>query len=134
MSEEMKKPVRRNRGCEVLCHFAAVLAESLKKEGVPEHQSDNVSINVMQVMKAEFGGQNIYFPMKYADGGEDLAQEVYRKFSAGIGISELAFEYKYSVQWIYKLIACARELNKAKRDAESQAEKDKTHARWKREN
>ena len=124
----------KSKGPELLAHLGAVLANQLGKEGLPEDRASAISLNVMDVMKVEFGGQNVYFPMGFHVNSEEKAEEIFEKFMAGTSIPDLVREYGHSLQWVYKLISQVRAKRRAEREAEREAAKAKEHERWKREN
>ena len=120
-NHEVAKPLARNKGCEVLGHFADVLCEELKRHGLLEHDANETAANVMVIMKKEFGGQNIYFPTGSIASNEEKTLVIYEQFQAGKTIPELVFETGHSTQWVYQLIAKARAIRKAEREAQRQA-------------
>ncbi len=122
------------KGPEVLAYMGTILANHLGKEGLPEGKASEVALNVMDIMKDQFGGQNIYFPKGTQVSVEEKAEEIFAKFKAGISIPELAHEYGHSIQWVYKLIADVRAKHKKARNAEFEAQRAKSQERWKREN
>ena len=134
MTQELKaKREHRSKGPELLAHFGAVLADRLNKEGLAERKASEVALNVMDFMKVEFGGQNIYFPMGFYQSQDEKADEIFKKFMEGASVPELASEYGHSIQWIYRLIANVRAQRKAAREEERRAEQAKAKQRWKRE-
>jgi Mor family transcriptional regulator len=124
----------RSKGPELLAHFGYVLADQLCKEGLPEHRASAVSLNVMDVIKVEFGGQNVYFPMGISGKTEEKSEEVFDKFMAGTTVTDLDHEYGHSMQWIYRLLSIVRARRRAEREAGREAAKAKEYERWKREN
>lgn len=124
----------RKRGPEVLAHLGVVLADRLEKEGVSSAKASEIALNIMGDLREEFGGQNIYFPQGRSQKVEEKAAEIFDKFSAGVTIEELAFEYQHSIQWIYRLIADERAMRKVSRDEAREAQRAKEYERWKREN
>jgi Mor family transcriptional regulator len=132
----MKTTMRetKSKGLELLAYLGYVLANQLRKEGLPEHRASAVSLNVMDVMKVEFGGQNVYFPMGVYVKAEAKSEEVFDKFMAGAAVKDLVHEYGHSEQWIYKLLSIVRARRRAEREAGREAAKTKERERWKREN
>lgn len=115
--QETVKPLARNNGCEVLGYFADVICSELKRHGLKEHDANDAAASVMLVMKREFGGQVIYFPKGAVANNNDKASAIFAQFQAGKTIPELVFESGHSVQWVYRMIAHARETLKAERAA-----------------
>ena len=113
MKEQANKRELKSKGPEVLAHFGAVLAARLGKEGLPEHKASEVALNIMDVMKLEFGGQLVYFPMGLCVKVEAKAEEIYEKFKAQTTIPELAQEYGHSIQYVYRLIKGVRDKRRA---------------------
>lgn len=118
MTTTTSRPESRKKGPEVLAYFGVVLSEQLGKEGLPEREASNIALNVMDVMKFEFGGQNVYFPQGVVVNRDAKVDEVYRRFMDGESIQDLAHAFGHSIQTIYKLIAEARAKRRAKRDDE----------------
>lgn len=114
-----KKTALRSKGPEVIAHFGAVLADRLEKEGIGSHAASQIALNLMDVMKAEFGGQNIYFPMGFHDRAEDKSDAVYQQFMAGATVAQLAAEFGHSETHVYRLIANARAKRKALRSGKA---------------
>lgn len=129
-----EKTLERKRGPELLAHFGTVLADRLAKEGQPPEKASEIALNIMDYMRVEFGGQNIYFPQGIRKKSDAKAVEIFDKFYAGTSIQELAYEYQHSIQWIYKIVADERARRKAVREAEREAQRAKEQERWEREN
>ena len=113
MKELVSKKESKSKGPELLAHFGAVLAARLGKEGLPEHKASEVALNVMDVMKLEFGGQLVYFPMGLCVNTEAKAEEIYEKFKAQTSVSDLAQEYGHSIQYVYRLLKGVRDKRRA---------------------
>ncbi len=116
-NQVMNKSLKRNKGCEVLGYFASVVSHELKRYGLTEHDANEAAANVMVVMKKNFGGQNIYFPTGALVRNAEKSAAIYEQWRAGKTIPELVFETGHSVQWVYRLIADARQ---AQREARQQ--------------
>ncbi len=118
MAKERKTdPDGRSKGPELLAHFGDVLANRLCKEGLAQRKASEISLDVMDVMKAHFGGQLIYFPQGTHLANEQKAFEVLKKFEDGASVAELASEYQHSIQWVYRIIKAARDKRRAMRQA-----------------
>ena len=124
----------RKKGSELLAHFSAVMTDQLKHEGVEPRKAEEIAVRLMEHMRKEFGGQNVYFTKEACKEIEAKAAAIYDKWQAGTPIEELAHEYDHSIQWIYRLIADERARRRAERDAEATSRRAAEHARWKREN
>ncbi|KWC40824.1 hypothetical protein WL51_06970 [Burkholderia ubonensis] len=105
----------KSKGPEVLAHMADILTTQLAKDGIAERRANEIALDVIDVMRFEFGGQNIYFPFGQQNSDEK-AEELYTKFMEGSTVQELTVEYGHSIQWVYKLIALARGNRKRERD------------------
>ena len=99
----------RSKGPELLsdlaAHAAATLVELL---GTDQEQANQAGMELANRMAGVWGGQNIYFPMglSYKLSQRDL--EIFSKFT-GTNHSELAREYRCSLQWIYKIVKAGRQ-------------------------
>lgn len=124
----------RKRGSELLAHFSAVMTDQLTHEGVEQRKAEEISVRIMEHMRKEFGGQNVYFTKEACKEVEAKAAAIYDKWQAGTPIEELAHEYDHSIQWVYRLIADERARRRAERDAEDANRRAAAHERWKREN
>ncbi len=124
----------RKKGSELLAHFSAVMTDQLKHEGVEPRKAEEISVRLMEHMRKEFGGQNVYFTKEACKEVEVKAAAIYDKWQAGEPIEELAHEYDHSIQWIYRLIADERARRRAERAAEDATRRATEHERWKREN
>ena len=105
----------------MLAYFAEVLAHRLKLAGIEPRRASEIALAVMEHMKFEFGGQNIYFPKGVQEKVADKAEQIHDAFMAGTSIEDLAHQFGHSVQWIYRLIADERARRKAEREAQREA-------------
>ncbi|EAU0196824.1 hypothetical protein ATQ06_13005 [Salmonella enterica] len=134
MTKLSEAPESRKKGAEVLAYFGVVLSEQLGNAGLPEDSASKIALDVMDIMKFEFGGQNIYFPRGRIEQCRDKADEVYAKFMNGESIQSLAHEFGHSIQWIYQMIAQVRARLKAEREAARTVGAKADYQRWKKEN
>ena len=107
-----------NNAPEILSYLGASLAHRLEKEGIDSQKASHIALNMMDVMRKEFGGQLLYFPKGIQLDIDQKAFDILDKFYKGATISELAHEYQHSIQYIYKVIAKARAKFKAERAAQ----------------
>ena len=124
----------RKKGSELLAHFSAVLTDQLEKEGQETRKAEEISVRVMEHMREEFGGQNVYFTKEARKEVEVKAAAIYDKWKAGEPIEELAHEYDHSIQWIYRLIADERARRRIENATAIENRRAADHERWKREN
>lgn len=124
----------RRKGTELIAYFGAVISDELEKSGQEGHQASEITVRVMERLRREFAGQNLYFPTGLQKRVGEKAAEIYDKWDAGAAIDDLAHEYGHSIQWIYQLIAGERARRRAERDAEIESRRAAEHERWKREN
>ncbi|KMN37439.1 hypothetical protein VI26_03285 [Chromobacterium sp. LK1] len=134
-TENRKKqgPIRKS-GPELLSHFCAVVADRLEKNGQTAKQASEIALGIMEYLRKEFGGQNVYFPMGITQSNEAKAIEILDKFYAGTTVQDLAYEYQYSIQWVYRIIADERARRRQEREEDKEAKRAKEHERWSREN
>ncbi len=105
---------RSKRVPELLTFICDTLADRLRRCGIGTHDTNEISLDVTDSLRKEFGGQMIYFPKgRLIDADED-AEETYDAFMNGKNIPELAREFKCSMVCIYVRISRVR----AKRQAE----------------
>ncbi|EAU9424058.1 host cell division inhibitor Icd-like protein [Salmonella enterica] len=134
MNKVNKNPASRKNGPEVLAYLGAVLSEHLSKSGIPEDKTDQIVLDVMDVMKFEFGGQVIYFPRGHVIKADERGEEIYAAYRSGKAIPNIAHDFGCSIQWVYQLIARVRAKRRAEMDKEIEERKNLEINRWKREN
>ncbi|EBU8698767.1 host cell division inhibitor Icd-like protein [Salmonella enterica] len=134
MNKVNKNPSSRKNGPEVLAYLGAVLSEHLYKSGIPEDKTDQIVLDVMDVMKFEFGGQVIYFPRGHIIKSDERGEEIYAAYRSGKAIPDIAHDFGCSIQWVYQLIARVRAKRRTEMDKETEERKNKEVNRWKREN
>jgi len=105
---------RRSRVPELLGFICDVLADRLRRRGIGENETNEISLDVTDSLCREFGGQMIYFPKGKLIDADEKAEETYRAFMNGKNIPDLAREFNCSMAWIYTRISRVR----AKRQAE----------------
>lgn len=122
-------------GSEVAASMAVVIGTSLRKRGLSESDIDEISLSVLEEVRTQYGGQNVYFPQEKKEIISDRDTEIYERFSRNeLSVADLAREYGMSLQWTYHIIRAVRAKRKAEREAERAAEKLAEHNRWKAEN
>ncbi len=122
-------------GTEMAASMAAVLGNCLRKHGLETARADEIALEVLHEMHAEYGGQNLYFPREKKEKLSARDEEIYDRFTSNeLSVPEIAQQYGISLQWAYHIIRTVRGKRKVEREAERQAERAKEHERWKREN
>ncbi|POE10749.1 hypothetical protein BV924_16435 [Pectobacterium odoriferum] len=122
------------KGADALAYFGELFSHLLTEEGVEEKRAYEIGLNIMEEIRRELGGQYVYFPMGMFVGKYEKRDEIYSGFLAGKSISELAQEYNYSIQGIYRIIAIVKDGIKKEREEELEEKRKKEKERWKREN
>ncbi|MBH2032610.1 MAG: hypothetical protein I8H73_07150 [Pseudomonadales bacterium] len=121
-------------GTELAASMAAVIGARLRKSGVGMQEADEIALGVMEEVRSQYGGQNVYFAREDRTKHTERANEIYGRFMSNeLGVPELAQTYGYSVQWIYHVIRTVRARRRAEREAEAAEKRDTDHQRWKRE-
>lgn len=105
------------RVAELLADLAAKVGEEVQSAGVADKkQAKNIGNHVAKRMAREWGGQLFYIPHGVLWDIDERDVEIFEKFN-GSNQNELAKEYGFSVQWIYRIIERVRQ---AKIDAAQQ--------------
>ncbi len=121
-------------GTELAASMAAVIGDRLRKNGVGMQQADEIALDVMDEVRSQYGGQNVYFAREDKTKNTERADEIYDRFMSNeLGVPELAQVYGYSVQWIYHVIRTVRARRRAEREAEAAGKRTADQQRWKRE-
>lgn len=122
-------------GVELTSHLAAVLSAQLIKRGVDAKNSEEITLHVMDEVRNQYGGQNVYFPRDFRLKVSERDMEIYERYTRNeLSMAEIVQEYGISLQWAYAIVRTVRDKLKKMREAEREAEKTKEHERWKREN
>lgn len=107
----------RARVAELLSDLAAKVGEEVYSAGVADKkQAKTIGNHVAKRMAREWGGQNLYIPHGVLWDIDERDVEIFDKFD-GTNQKELAREYGFSEQWIYRIIERVRQ---AKIDATQQ--------------
>ena len=105
------------RVAELLSDLAAKVGEEVQSAGVADKkQAKNIGNHVAKRMAREWGGQLFYIPHGVLWDIDERDVEIFEKFN-GSNQNELAKEYGFSVQWVYRIIERVRQ---AKLDAAQQ--------------
>ena len=105
------------RVAELLSDLAAKVGEEVQSAGVADKkQAKNIGNHVAKRMAREWGGQLFYIPHGVLWDIDERDVEIFEKFN-GSNQNELAKEYGFSVQWVYRIIERVRQ---AKIDAAQQ--------------
>jgi len=94
---------------EFLFDLAEHLSVMLERQGkLPAEQSADLAWDVAEYMAAHWGGISVYFPKGTRMHQDRRVRKIWREFN-GKNHEELARKYKYSTQWIYKVVKRMRE-------------------------
>ncbi|MFV2030847.1 Mor transcription activator family protein [Neisseria sp. S1] len=93
---------------ELLSDLAAKVSEEVSQKGMDKKSAKAVGDSVAKRMAREWGGQNIYIPQGVLWGIDERDLEIFEKFD-GTNQRELAKEYGFSEQWIYRIIERVRQ-------------------------
>lgn len=81
-------------------HACAILVELTE---LPAEVASDFGHALAEKMADHWGGQGVYFPQGLTLKLSKRYLQIYEKFN-GFNHSELAMEYKVSVQWIYNIV------------------------------
>lgn len=99
------KKLNQTTGEEVLTFIADKAAEILKAKGVSRQVIAALSVEIVDGIQAEFGGQAVYFKKGAA---EDLAERqllLIADYESGVvSVGELSRKYGVSIQTVYQYI------------------------------
>jgi len=130
-----ERPTSRKKGAEVIAYMSMLLEGLMTAKGLDQQLASDMALEAMDTMKKEFGGQLIYFPMDSAVNREARNEALFDKFNRNeASVEELAYEYKLTIQAVYRIIASVRAARKKAREAEQAAKSAGEQERWKREN
>lgn len=122
-------------GVELISHLAAVLSALLIKRGFDAKNSEEITLHVMDEVRHQYGGQNVYFPRDLRLKVSQRDMEIYERYTRNeLSMAEIVQEYGISLQWAYAIVRTVRDKLKEMREAEREAKKTKECERWKREN
>lgn len=114
---------RRSRVPELLGFICDVLTDRLRRRGIGENETNEISLDITDSLCKEFGGQMIYFPKGKLIDADEKAEETYKAFMGGKNIPDLAREFNCSMAWIYTRISRVRAKRKAERKPTTQEKK-----------
>jgi len=99
---------KRSKGPELLHdlaeHVATALVELIELDRA---RAKHVGLEIARRMAGHWGGQLVYFPLGTAIELSERDCAIWQKFT-GANHSELAREFKVSLQWIYKIVKAMR--------------------------
>lgn len=122
-------------GNELTAHMAAVLGHQLVGQGIDAKRADTIAMDVMEEVRNQYAGQSVYFPRDQKVKIFERDMEIYERHARNeLTIQQIVQEYSISLQWAYHILRTVPAKLRKQREAERQAERDKEHARWKREN
>ncbi len=122
-------------GNELTAHLAAVLGHQLMGDGIDTKRAEDISLNVMEEIRNQYAGQNVYFPQNTKAKTSERDLEIYERHARNeLTIPQIVHEYGISIQWAYHILRTVRIKLREQRDAEIEAQRAAEHERWKREN
>lgn len=122
-------------GNELTAHLAAVLGHQLVGDGIDAKRAESISLDVMEEIRNQYAGQNVYFPHNTKAKTSERDLEIYERHARNeLTIPQIVHEYGISVQWAYHILRAVRIKLREQRDAEIEAQRNAEHERWKREN
>jgi Mor family transcriptional regulator len=129
---------RRNvtvNGNELTAHLAAVLSHQLERDGIATKRAESISLDVMEEVRKQYAGQNVYFPHNTKAKTSERDLEIYERHARNeLTIPQIVHTYGISIQWAYHILRTVPAKLRKQREDERQAERAKDHERWKREN
>lgn len=122
-------------GAEVTAHLSAVLVDKLIKRGLEVRDAEEIGLNVMDEVRRQYGGQNIYFPRDAKLKLSERDMQIFERYDRReLSIPDIVQQYGISIQWAYAIVRTVRDKLKKQRDAEQQDQRNKKMQRWSREN
>jgi Mor family transcriptional regulator len=130
-AQERKSTVR---GSELAASMAAAMSTHLRKSGIEETLADRLSLDVLDEIRKQYGGQTVYFAQDKHTKLSELHDTIYDRFCANeITIPRIAQEYGFSLQWAYHIIKTVRTRRREAREADRASVRQRDVERWKRE-
>lgn len=106
-------------GNELTAHLAAVLGHQLMGYGIDTKRAEDISLNVMEEIRNQYAGQNVYFPQNTKAKTSERDLEIYERHARNeLTISQIVHEYGISIQWVYHILRTVRIKLREQRDAE----------------
>jgi len=134
---ETKPKVKTNKASELIAFIGAGFSKHLETHVRDAAKVSEATLDFMDWLRAEMGGQLVYFPKEFRIDKEATFSDIYNQHLHGIPVHELVREFKLSTPAIYRAIASEREKRRLERDAlesaRRQEQRDKSFERWKRE-
>lgn len=122
------------KGTELAASMAVVIGECLRKSGVAGPEADEIALAVLEEVRSQYGGQNIYFAKEVKSRADARNEEIFKRFQSNeLSIPEIAIEYGISMQWAYTLICRARAKVRREREKTQEKSRERSMQRWQRE-
>jgi len=102
---------------QLLADLADKLALALAKRGIGPESAAEIGIEIADQMRADWGGQHIYFPQGAAIDITRRDMELWEKFN-GHNHAALAREYDLSVIHVYRRVKLVGAAMRAKRQGD----------------
>jgi len=121
-------------GTELAASMAAVMGDLLRKRGIGEHQADEIALELLDEVRLQYGGQNIYFAREDKTKKAEIHDAMFDRFHRNeITVPDMARELGISLQWAYHILRTVRLKRRAERAEQDAATRERSQERWKRE-
>ena len=118
-------------GTELSASLAAVIGALLRKQGIADHQADEIALEALGEIRFQYAGQNVYFASEEKAKKAEIHERMFDRYDSGeLSVQEVSQEYGCSLQWAYHIIRTVRTRRREERS--EQYERDQE--RWEREN
>ncbi|MDP3848103.1 MAG: Mor transcription activator family protein [Pseudomonas sp.] len=122
------------KGSELAASMAAVIGDRLRKCGVDEHRADRIALEVLDEVRSQYGGQNVYFARDTQSKSSARDNEIFDRFDRNeLTIPGIVEQYGISLQWAYQIIRKIRAARREEREAIAAKARELSQERWKRE-
>ncbi len=112
------KPSYSDQAPELMRDMTDKIKATLRKHSqLDEAAISEITEVIVERMAADWGGQNIYFPMWLACARSKISRQIYQEFT-GHNQAELGRRYGYSVQHIYRIIRAVQEDERRRRQGD----------------
>lgn len=122
------------KGTELAASMAVVIGERLRKSGVAHSEADEIALAVLDEVRSQYGGQNIYFAKEDKSLADARNEEILKRFQSNeLSVPEIAIAYGISMQWAYNIIRRGRAQQRLEREKNQQMSRTRSKQRWKNE-
>lgn len=103
MSDHTKTSTVRARTAEFLMELHAHLVAGLKKHGIKADAAEEMADNIIDDVRAAFGGEPLYIPKGVSMDAVLKHHKIYADFT-GRNHHDLVRKYGVSLQWVYRVV------------------------------